>query len=85
MDGNDSADSLRAGDKKGGLNEAVENLVSSRICLQPGDFRQVRPFITGDGKAMLAANFREGGPKKLASLSPKSHYLALEHFIFTSS
>lgn len=36
-------------------------LVENRVCLQPGEYTPVRPVITGDGKAMLASNFREGG------------------------
>ena len=49
MDGGDDADSLRAGDKKGFLNEAVEKLVEGRLCLQAGLFRQVQPLLSGDG------------------------------------
>jgi hypothetical protein len=37
----------------------VWTLVETRICLQPGQYTPVRPIITGDGKAMLASNFRE--------------------------
>lgn len=36
-------------------------LVETRICLQPGEYTPVRPILTGDGKAMLASNFLEGG------------------------
>ena len=39
----------------------VLELVETRICLQPGEYTPVRPITTGDGKAMLAANFLEGG------------------------
>lgn len=68
MDGGDDADSLRAADRRGALNQAVEQLVESRICLQPGELPPVRPMLTGDGKAMLASNFRENGTRGFSRL-----------------
>ena len=64
MDGGDDADSLRAADIKGKLNDAVVALVAARVCLSPGEHAPVRPMLTGDGKAMLASNFREGGTRE---------------------
>jgi hypothetical protein len=61
MDDGDDADSLRAADIEGQLNQAVEQLVAERIPMPRGEFPAVRPILTGDGKAMLAANFRENG------------------------
>lgn len=66
LDGGDDADSLRAADIKGSLNQAVRTLVDTRICLRPGELAAVRPVITGDGKAMLASNFRETGTRDLS-------------------
>jgi len=61
MDGGDDADSLRAVDNKAGLNGAVQQLVQEGIPLGRGEVPPVRPILTGDGKAMLASNFRENG------------------------
>jgi hypothetical protein len=65
FDGGDDASSLRAADVKACLNEALEAVVEDRICLRPGTHVPVVPIITGDGKAMLAANFLETGPRGL--------------------
>ena len=61
MDGGDDADSLRAVDVKAQLNQMVQQLVADHIPLGRGEIPPVRPVLTGDGKAMLASNFREGG------------------------
>jgi hypothetical protein len=66
MDGSDDADSLRAADISGALNQAVVDLVENRVALGRGVQAPVSPILTGDGKAMRAANFRENGPKALS-------------------
>lgn len=65
IDGGDDADSLRAADIEGSLNQAVVDLVSERMCLGRGEYVPVKPMLTGDGKAMLASNFRESGARGL--------------------
>lgn len=62
MDGGDDAAALRVADDKASLNAAVEALVQTRIALRADHHAAVRPILTGDGKAMLAANAQEGGP-----------------------
>ena len=64
MDDGDDADALRAADAKAKLNQQVQELVDARLCLRPGVFTDVRPMLTGDGKAMLASNAMEGRPKE---------------------
>lgn len=65
FDGGDDASSLRAADVKASLNEALQSVVEDRICLRPGSYVPVLPILTGDGKAMLAANFQENDPRGL--------------------
>ena len=66
LDGGDDADSLRTVDNKGSLNQALQRLLENRICLRTGECTPLRPVLTGDGKAMLASNFRENGPRGCA-------------------
>ncbi len=72
--GGDDADSLRAVDTKAELNRAVQQLVEEGIPLGRGEIAPVWPILTGDGKAMLASNFRENG-----SEGPKASVFELSH------
>ena len=69
MDGGDDSAALRAADKKGKLTKQVQQLVDTQLCVRPGVFVTVRPFLTGDGKAMLAANALEGQPSELSAIA----------------